>query len=63
MAHTPGPHMIYPDTCDVCGKHSRLTHCDCCAIAYCRKCAATPDEGGNDCPNDDCNLAPCREAV
>ena len=53
--------MIYPDRCDICGNHAKLTYCDCCALAYCHKCAEKPDEGGNDCPNEDCNLYPVME--
>jgi hypothetical protein len=46
----------------LCEPVDRLTTCDCCGLKYCAECAAEPDEGGNDCPNEneDCNLCPAR---
>ena len=44
--------------CECCGGRQGLTRCDCCGLWYCTDCACQPDEGGFDCPNDDCNLHP-----
>lgn len=50
------------DRCELCGRVARLTRCECCGLWYCGTCAAEPDEGGHDCPNEDedCNLCPAR---
>lgn len=45
-------------TCEICGSMVNVYTCDCCGMRYCVNCNDTPDEGGMDCPNEDCNLHP-----
>ncbi len=55
--------ILAPHRCDFCGKGLNVpSACDACGSIYCRSCAAPePDEGGFDCPNQDCNLHPVKE--
>ena len=49
--------------CDYCGDKITKAHryCDICGATYCKKCACKPDEGGFDCPFDDCSGHPVPE--
>lgn len=42
------------------GEHKAKSHqCEVCGVTYCKGHAARPDEGGWDCPAQDCAGHPC----
>jgi hypothetical protein len=48
------------DECEWCGKRTTIAReCEICGAVYCRRCAASPDEGGWDCPDKNCPGHPC----
>ena len=49
-------------TCEVCGWHGPVQHCEACGLHYCRGCAEEPEYGtGFNCPERDCPCHPIPE--
>ncbi len=53
-----------PGRCELCGRTTAVpSRCDACGTTYCRSCRLKADEGGFDCPVDDCPNHPVIECL